>query len=304
MALVPTQTPDAEFLSHVDWEEDGPDIRTSFWYDGLYYQIEWTQTDDPDFATEWLGEYTDTDDQDLIGDRKNGVLYGAWVDHSRKFSDESEAEKFYEELREDDGVRKTDDEDIDEDDEDGWEVTWNERQILSEDGLSNYGGTRTFEFWKPAEDKIPKSGDVLTEEEIGWLVQYWRRMEGYGDAWISVQITAEVYKDPDFEDQVGAEAGFGTEREVSYGADDSYFNDSLAQAAHEAAYEALGTEVEWPEHLALVRYVLSWMSQYCTFVITPDPESFELTTLPIWQTDPSMGVYLGELRALTSEATL
>ncbi len=301
--LVPTQSPDAEFLSQLEWQEidRGEGSRARFRHDGVYYQIEVRSDDDFDYATEWLGKYTDTDDVDLIGDRKNGVLYGAWEDHTRKFTDELEAERLYKELRQDNAVRKIDDEYIDQDDDDLWEVSWSERKILSEEGPNNYGGTRTFEFWKPVEDRTP---DVLAEEDIAVLVQDWNRMERYGEDWITTHINADIYRDPDdwAGEPIGSASVGGVERQIGYGDDNTAFYDTLSEIVHEAADGILverqpPREEEWPNELALFSYLFTWLNRFCNFVGVIDPASIEASSaIPIEQRDPSMTIHIANVQ--------
>lgn len=229
-------TPDKVMLSHLIWdtntEGDGEVVR--FWYDGLYYQLELS----PDHyqtlndATEYYGKLTRSDSNDYLGDRVNGILYGPSQPFQQIFTDEAEANKFYDELydleRERGGVRLVDSLDFDdhEFDDEGepisWIVEWHERPILAEDIWTNPEiNDDDFPYWIPSPNLEPPENtedEVAMDNFIDSLKGDWKTLEDYGHGWHMAILDVKVFANSDYEDgeEIGSTPAMVVEKAIGY----------------------------------------------------------------------------------------
>ena len=214
------EPPSMLYISRLIWDDWEDGQRVYFWFDGLFYLLEWQQSTIDDFkdSTEYYGKLTDRVPDGYFGDRAERILYGPSIQYQETYEDEDEAEKRVKELekieRDQTSSRRLNDiywDDLDWDDEGkpiSWSVEWSEQPILVENIWTNSENSISdFPYWEPSETLLQNfEGETADQEQlIKSLVSGWKALEGFGHDWILVYIVAKVFADSAFED--GEELG-------------------------------------------------------------------------------------------------
>lgn len=228
-------TPNDVFISRLIWDttEDGEAVR--FWYDGLYYLLEYSYDPYQRFedATEYFGTLSRDRGDGYFGDRQEGTLYGPAEEHDQIFTDETEAENLYSSLREiwfhpqgGQLVEEVDIEDYEWDEDDNvikWRVWWSERPILANGIWTNWNNRYDeWPYWIPNENvaepaELPETADEEAMQNfIRILTVDWRTLEGYGHDWTMVVVNATVYADPEYEEEIGESVSYSIEKVMGY----------------------------------------------------------------------------------------